>query len=72
MEIKEQHATSPSPEEQIRKTEEAVANSGGATRIPDDAERWAKVQSGQFSEPADTFRWSDVPLDRYSTLEKQS
>ena len=70
--IKDQHAPSPSPEEQIRKTEEAVANAGGATGISNDAERWAKVQSGQFSKPTDTFRWSDVPLDRYSTPEKPS
>ena len=68
--FREQHAPSPSPEEQIRKTEEAVANAGGATGIPEDAEGWAKVQSGQFSKPGDTFRWSDVPLDQYSTIEK--
>lgn len=70
VEFKEQHA--PSPEEQIRKTEEAVANAGGATTIPNDAERWSQVQTGQFSKPVDTFRWSEVPLGQYSTPEKSS
>ena len=37
VEFNDQH--SPSPEEQIRKTEEAVANAGGATTIPKDTER---------------------------------
>ena len=72
VEPEEQHAPLPPPEEQVRKTEETVANAGGATTIPEDAERWAKVQSGQFSKPVDTFRWSDVSLDRYSTPEKGS
>ena len=70
VESKEQHA--PSPEEQIRKTEEAVANAGGATTIPNDTERWSQVQTGQFSKPVDTFKWSEVPLDQYSTTEKSS
>ncbi len=66
----EQH--SPAPEEQIRKTEEAVANAGGATTIPADTERWSQVQNGQFSKPLGTFSWSEVPLDQYSTPEKSS
>ncbi len=66
----EQH--SPVPEEQIRKTEEAVANAGGATKIPTDTERWSQVQNGQFSKPLDTYSWSEVPLDQYSTPEKSS
>lgn len=70
VEFKEQHA--PSPEEQIRKTEEAVANAGGATTIPKDTERWSEVQTGHFSKPVDTFKWSEVPLDQYSTPEKSS
>lgn len=70
VEFKEQHA--PAPEEQIRKTEEAVANAGGATTIPKDADRWSEVQNGQFSKPVDTFKWSEVPLDQYSTPEKPS
>ena len=70
VEVKDQHA--PSPEEQIRKTEEAVANAGGATTIPTDAERWSKVQTGQFSKPVDTFDWAEVPLDQYSNAEKKS
>ncbi len=70
VEFKEQHA--PSPEEQIRKTEEAVANAGGATTIPKDTERWSEVQTGQFSKPVDSFKWSEVPLDQYSTPEKPS
>ena len=37
VEFSDQHA--PPPEEQIRKTEEAVANAGGATTIPKDTER---------------------------------
>ena len=76
VEIKEEPATpSPSPEEppeQIRTTEEAVASPEGVNGIPKDAERWAKVQSGHFSKPVDTFNWSGVPLDRYSTPEKPS
>lgn len=68
VEFKEQHA--PAPEEQIRKTEVAVANAGGATTIPQDSERWSEVQAGQFSKPVDAFRWSEVPLDQYSTPEK--
>ncbi|KAL9067582.1 MAG: hypothetical protein Q9161_006771 [Pseudevernia consocians] len=64
VEFKEQHA--PSPEEQIRKTEEAVANAGGATTRPKDTERWSEVQTGHFSKPVDTFKWSEVPLDQYS------
>ncbi|CAF9935777.1 MAG: hypothetical protein ALECFALPRED_006548 [Alectoria fallacina] len=70
VEFKEQHA--PAPEEQIRKTEVAVANAGGATTIPKDSERWSEVQAGQFSRPVDAFRWSEVPLDQYSTPEKSS
>ncbi|CAF9936553.1 hypothetical protein IMSHALPRED_010796 [Imshaugia aleurites] len=70
VEFKEQHA--PLPEEQIRKTEEAVANAGGATTISKDAERWSQVQTGQFSKPVDTFMWSEVPLDQYSPPEKSS
>ena len=70
IEFKEQHA--PLPEEQVRKTEEAVAIAGGATTIPKDAERWSRVQTGQFSKPVDTFSWSEVPLDQYSTPEKSS
>lgn len=71
VEFKDQHAPSP-PESQIRKTEEAVANAGGATTIPNDAERWAKVQTGQFSKPVDTFEWAEVPLDQYSNTGKKS
>ena len=37
VEFNDQHA--PSPEEQIRKTEEAVANAGGATTISKDTKR---------------------------------
>ena len=70
VEFKEQHA--PPPEEQVRKTEEAIANAGGATTLPKDAERWSRVQTGQFSKPVDTFSWSEVPLDQYSTPEKSS
>lgn len=68
VEFKEHHA--PSPEEQIRKTEEAVANAGGATTIPKDTGRWAAVQTSEFSKPTDTFDWSEVPLDQYDTPEK--
>ena len=62
----------PSPAEQVRKTEETVANAGGATTIPKDTERWSEAQIGQFSKPVDTFKWSEVPLDQYSTSEKSS
>ena len=70
VESKEEHI--PSPEEQIRKTEETVANAGGATTIPNDTERWSQVQTGQFSKPVDTFKWSEVPRDQYSTIEKSA
>ena len=50
--FKEQHSLS--PEEQIRKTEEAVANAGGATTIPKDTPRWSEAQTGEFSEPGST------------------
>ena len=52
-----------SPNELRRKTEERVANAGGATTIPKDAARWAEVQRGQFAETRDTFKWNEVPLD---------
>ncbi len=67
VEFKEQY--SPSPEEQVRKTEEAVANAGGATTIPKDTTRCSEVQAGQFSKPANTFSWSEVPLDQYTSSE---
>ncbi|KAL9134872.1 MAG: hypothetical protein Q9175_003942 [Cornicularia normoerica] len=70
VEFEEQHA--PPPEDQIRKTEDAVANAGGATTIRKGTERWAEVQTGQFSKPEATFKWSEVPLDQYSTTEKSS
>lgn len=70
VEIENQHV--PPPEEQIRQTEEAVANAGGATTIPKDMERWSEVQTGHFSKPVNTFRWSEVPLDQYSSPEKSS
>lgn len=70
VDFKEHH--SPSPEEKMRKTEEAVANAGGATTIPKDTERWSEVQAGQFSKPADTFSWAEVPLDQYSPSDKKS
>ena len=54
----------------MRKTEEAVANAGGATTIPNDAPRWSEVQAGQFGEPKDTYKWAEVPLDRYSGSER--
>jgi len=70
VDFKEQH--SPSLEEQMRKTEEQVANAGGATTIPKDAAILSEVQAGQFSKPADTLNWSKVPLDQRSTPEKPS
>lgn len=59
-------------EEQVRKTEEAVANAGGATRIPTDTPRWSEVQADQFSKPANTFSWHQVPLDQRTPPEKTS
>ncbi|KAL2055819.1 hypothetical protein ABVK25_004063 [Lepraria finkii] len=70
VEFKEQH--SHSPEEQVRKTEEAVANAGGATTIPNTTPRWSEVQAGQFSKPVNSFSWHEVPLDQYNLIEGSS
>ena len=70
VEVPEQHP--PSPEEQVRKTDEAVANAGGATTIPKHIERWSEVQRRQFSKPVDKFRWSEVPSEHDAITEESS
>ena len=59
-----------SPNELRRKTEERVANAGGATTISTGAARWGEVQKGQYGETEDTYAWSGVPLDGFGGREK--
>ncbi|KAK0514081.1 hypothetical protein JMJ35_003803 [Cladonia borealis] len=70
VDFQEQHPQS--PEEQVRKTEEAVANAEGSTRIPTDTPRWSEVQADQFSKPANTFSWHQVSLDQRTPPNKSS
>ncbi|KAL9132076.1 MAG: hypothetical protein Q9217_000112 [Psora testacea] len=60
------NGSSASAQNLVRKTEERVANAGGATTIPSSTPRWAEVQAGQYALARQTFNWSDVPLDGYS------
>ncbi|KAL6717360.1 hypothetical protein ACLMJK_005275 [Lecanora helva] len=66
--LKEVH--SPSAEEQVRKTEEAVANAGGATTIPKDAPRWSEAQAGQFNRPENFVPSSESPSPQSKPPEK--